>query len=118
MNEKDYGCEAEVKIANEVVSKIAAIAALEVEGVCAMGNNITTEIMGKVGMRNILKNVKTEFANDEVTITILVTVEYGYNIPATSQKVQSKVKQAIENMTGLDVRTVNVRIAGICVAGE
>lgn len=40
-------------------------------------------------------------------------MEYGYNIPATSQKVQDKVKSAIENMTGLDVLDVNIRIAGV-----
>ena len=118
MSEKEYGCEANVKVANEVVGKIAAIAALEVEGVAAMGNNITTEIMGKVGMRNILKNVKVDFVNEEVTVEIIITAEYGYNIPATSQKVQARIKQAIENMTGLEVSTVNVRIAGISLAKE
>ena len=40
-------------------------------------------------------------------------MEYGYNIPATSRKVQERVKSAIENMTGLDVSDVNIRIAGI-----
>ena len=116
--DKEYGCEANVKIANDVVGKIAAIAALEVEGVSAMGNNITTEIMGKVGMKNILKNVKVDVLNREVTIDIVVTVEYGYNIPATSHKVQARVKQAVENMTGLDVADVNVRIAGISLNAE
>lgn len=38
---------------------------------------------------------------------------YGYNIPATSQKVQERVKNAIENMTGLTVTDVNIRIAGV-----
>ena len=42
-----------------------------------------------------------------------MTLEYGYNIPATCQKVQTKVKSAIENMTGLTCSDVNIRIAGI-----
>ena len=45
-------------------------------------------------------------------------VEYGYNIPAVSQKVQDKVKSAIENMTGLEVTDVNVRIAGVNVQSK
>ena len=118
MNDKDYGCETSVKIANDVVGKIAAIAALEVDGVCAMGNNVTTEIMGKVGMRNILKNVKVTYVNGELDIDMIITVEYGYNIPGTSQKVQARVKQAIENMTGLEVGVVNVRIGGIGMPGN
>jgi len=112
---EDYGCNANVKIANDVVGKIAAIAALEVEGVSAMGNNITTEIMGKVGAKNVLKNVRVEVLGGEVSIDICVTIEYGYSIPATSQKVQARVKQQIENMTGLDVSCVNVRIAGVSI---
>ena len=40
-------------------------------------------------------------------------MEHGYNIPATSQKVQERVKNAIENMTGLTVTDVNIRIAGV-----
>ena len=42
-----------------------------------------------------------------------MAAEYGYNIPATCQKVQAKVKNAIENMTGLNVEYVNVRIVTI-----
>lgn len=118
MEEKNFGCETTIEIANDVVSKIAAIAALEVEGVAAMGNNITTELMGKVGMRNILRHVKVEVLNNEITLDVVVTIEYGYSIPATSQKVQAKVKQAVENMTGLSVANVNVRIAGVYLSKE
>jgi uncharacterized alkaline shock family protein YloU len=112
------GCETNVKIANDVVGKIAAIAALEVEGVSAMGSNITTELLGKVGMKNIVKNVKVDVLNNEVTIDIVITVEYGHNLPSTSQKIQARVKQAVENMTGLTVSDVNVRVAGISLSKE
>lgn len=110
--------ESNVKIANDVVGKIAAIAALEVEGVSAMGNNVTTELMSRVGMKNILKNVKVTVLNNEVQIDICVTVDYGVNIPATSQLVQARVKQTVENMTGLNVSDVNVRIAGVSLSKE
>lgn len=110
--------ESHLKIANDVVGKIAAIAALEVEGVSAMGNNITTEIMGKVGMKNLMKNVKVDILNGEVSLDLSVTVDYGMNIPGLSQKVQARVKQAVENMTGLKVSDVNVRIAGINLVKE
>lgn len=110
--------ESKVKIANDVLGKIAAIAALEVEGVSAMGNNITTEIMGKVGIRNLMKNVKVDIIEGKVKLDLSVTVDYGMNIPVISAKVQAKVKQAVENMTGLPVSDVNVRIAGINLVKE
>ncbi|MBP5454681.1 MAG: Asp23/Gls24 family envelope stress response protein [Lachnospiraceae bacterium] len=106
-------CESHIKIANDVVGKIAAIAALEVEGVSAMGSNITSEILGKVGVKNLMKNVKVEIINSEVNLELSVTVDYGMNIPGLSQQVQAKVKQAVESMTSLKVNDVNVRIAGI-----
>lgn len=102
-----------VKIADDVVAMIASLAASEVEGVSAMVGNITNELMSKVGMTKLTKGVKVEITGREVRADIAVVLEYGYNIPATSQKVQEKVKTAIENMTGLTVSDVNIRIAGV-----
>lgn len=92
---------------------IASLAATEVDGVSAMAGNITNELMSKVGMKSLTKGVKVDVIENNVTIDLAVTMEYGYNIPATSQKVQAKVKAAVENMTGLNCTDVNIRIAGI-----
>lgn len=102
-----------VKIADDVVASIASLATREVEGVSAMAGNVTGELMSKVGIRNMQKGVKVDILDGNVTVDLAVTVEYGYNIPATCQKVQGKVKTAIENMTGLSVTDVNIRIAGV-----
>lgn len=102
-----------VQIADDVVAMIAGLAATEVEGVSAMAGNITNELMSKVGMKNLTKGVKVEVAEGKVTVDLAVMMEYGYNIPATSQIVQNKVKSAIENMTGLEVVDINIRIAGV-----
>ena len=102
-----------VKIADDVVAMIAGIAATEVEGVNAMAGNITNELMSRVGMNKLTKGVRVEVRQGQVTVDLAVTMEYGYNIPATCQKVQARVKNAIENMTGLNVIDVNIRIAGI-----
>lgn len=102
-----------VKIADDVVAMIASIAATEVEGVSAMIGNITNELMSKVGMKKLTKGVKVDVMDGVVTADLSVTLEYGYNIPATCQKVQEKVKTAIENMTGLEVADVNIRIASV-----
>lgn len=103
----------EVQIADDVVAMIASLAATEVEGVSAMAGNITNELMSKVGMKSLTKGVKVDVLENNVTVDLGVTMEYGYNIPATCQKVQTKVKNAIENMTGLICSDVNIRIAGI-----
>lgn len=104
-----------VQIADDVVAMIASLATTEVEGVSAMAGNITNELMSKVGMKNLTKGVKVDVLEGSVTVDLAVTMEYGYNIPATCQQVQQKVKAAIENMTGLTCADVNIRIAGVRV---
>ena len=104
-----------VKIADDVVAMIASLAASEVEGVSAVGNNLTNDLMSKVGVKNLAKGVKVEVKESKVTVDVVVSMEYGYNIPATSRKVQDKVKTAIENMTGLNCAEVTIRIAGVKV---
>ena len=104
-----------VQIADDVVAMIASLATTEVEGVSAMAGNITNELMSKVGMKKLTKGVRVNVQGGNVTVDLAVTMEYGYNIPATCQQVQNKVKAAIENMTGLNCTDVNIRIAGVRV---
>ena len=104
-----------VQIADDVVAMIASLAATEVEGVSAMAGNITNELMGRVGMKKLTKGVRVIVTGRKVRVDLAVTMEYGYNIPATCHQVQAKVKAAIENMTGLECTDVNIRIAGIKV---
>lgn len=102
-----------VQIADDVVAMIASLAATEVDGVSAMAGNITNELMSRVGVKTLTKGVKVDVTGDNVRVDLAVTMEYGYNIPATCGQVQNKVKNAIENMTGLNCNDVNIRIAGI-----
>ena len=102
-----------VRIADEVVVMIASLAATEVDGVSSLAGNISNEMMSKVGVKNLTKVVKVEVFGSDVKVEVAVLVEYGYSIPATSQRLQERVKNAIENMTGLNVTDVNVRIAGV-----
>ena len=103
----------EVKIADEVVAIIAGLAATEVEGVSSMAGNITNELVSKLGMKNLSKGILVEVMENEVKVDVAINIAYGYSIPDVSAKVQDKVKSAIENMTGLTVAVVNVRIASV-----
>ena len=103
----------EVKIADEVVAIIAGLAATEVDGVDSMAGNITNELVGKLGMKNLSKGVKVDVTEEHVSVDLSLNIKYGYNIPDVSERVQDRVKSAIENMTGLTVLDVNIRIAGV-----
>lgn len=108
----------EVQIADDVVAIIAGIAATEVDGVSSMAGNITKEIIGKLGMKNLSKGVKVSVEAEDVTVELSINIAYGYTVPEVSMKVQDKVKTAIENMTGLKVKEVNVHIAGVAVESD
>ena len=103
----------EVQSADEVVAIIAGLAATEVEGVDSMAGNITNELVGKLGMNNLSKGVKVDVTEEHVSVDLSLNIRYGYSIPSVSEQVQEKVSTAIENMTGLTVLDVNVKIAGV-----
>ena len=103
----------EVKIADEVVAIIAALAATEVEGVASMAGNITNELISRLGMKNLSKGVKVDVLEGVVTVSLTLNLKYNYSVVEVSGKVQEKVKNAIENMTGLEVAVVNIKVAGV-----
>ncbi|NLP16800.1 MAG: Asp23/Gls24 family envelope stress response protein [Clostridiales bacterium] len=108
----------EVQIADEVVASIAGLAATEVKGVASTSGNVTNELAGKFGKKNLSKGVKVLVSPDSVSVDMALTLNYGYGIPETAKQVQEKVKIAIENMTGLMVKEVNIRIAGVNIVKE
>lgn len=103
----------EVKIADEVVAIIAALAATEVEGVASMAGNITNELISRLWMKNLSKGVKVDVLEGVVTVSLTLNLKYNYSVVEVSGKVQEKVKNAIENMTGLEVADVNIKVAGV-----
>ena len=115
---QDVGGIGEVKIADEVVTIIAALAATEVEGVASMAGNITNDLIARLGMKNLSRGVKVDVLEGIVTVSLALVLKYGYNIMDVSAKIQEKVKAAVENMTGLTVADVNIRIAGVDMGEE
>jgi uncharacterized alkaline shock family protein YloU len=116
INEK--GLLGEVKIADDVIAIIAGLAATEVTGVARMCGNITNELVSKLGMNKLSKGVRITVEKNYVKVDLALELEYGISIPEISAKVQDRVKSAIENMTGLKVKEVNVRVAGVAMEEE
>ena len=103
----------DIIVADEVFAIITGLAAMEVDGVVSMAGNATRELISKLGIKSLSKGVTVTVVKDTVTVEAAVNLKYGYNIKDVSTKVQERVKIAIENMTGLVVTDVNVRVAGI-----
>ncbi|WP_055071075.1 Asp23/Gls24 family envelope stress response protein [Clostridium massiliamazoniense] len=107
-----------VKISDEVISVIAAIAASEVDGIFdqeSMAKGLTQKLKGK---KHLGKSVKVSMEDEEAIIDIAITVQYGVKIPDIVSQVQDNVKRTVEAITGLKVRTVNVLVQNIIVLKE
>lgn len=102
-----------VRISDGVIASIAGIAATEVEGVARLNGNITNEIISKIGMNVLSKGVRIELDENRVTVDLDCELVYGSSIPEVSAEIQDKVKQSVENMTGLEVTKVNVYVAAV-----
>jgi len=102
-----------VRIADEVVSIIAGLAATEVDGVASMSGGIAGGIAEALGRKNLSKGVKVEVGEEEAAVDLYLIVRYGSRIPDVAWAVQENVKKSIENMTGLKVVRVNVHVQGV-----
>lgn len=105
----------QIQISSNVVAGIAGLAALEVKGVYSTIGSVANEIAGKFGMRNLGKGIRAVIEGNEVVIDMNISMMYGYNIMNTCSMIQDKVKQSVENMTGLECTKVNVCIAEVKV---
>lgn len=102
-----------VKIADEVVSIIAGLAATEIEGIAGMSGGLVGGIAEMLGRKNFSKGVKVEVGEREAAVDLFIIVKYGVRIPDVALAAQENIKRAIENMTGLSVVEVNVHVQGV-----
>lgn len=103
-----------IKIADDVVAVIAGIAVSEVQGVFGMSGGFAggiSEVLS--GKKNLAKGIKVEVNDKTTKIDVNIIVEYGTRIPDVAFEIQSKVKKAVETMTGLSVTEVNVHVQGV-----
>lgn len=104
-----------VNIAEDVIAIVAGLAATEVKGVASMAGNMTREIVAKLGKKTLAKGVSVDIQEQTVSVKLALNLEAGYSIPKISAAVQDRVKDAIENMTGLQVMEVNIAIASVAI---
>ena len=102
-----------IRISDSIVAKVAGLTAGEVEGIAGMKGNVGSGITEAFSRKNISRGVKVEVSEKEALINLYVVVDYGVFITDVASAVQQKVKDAVENFTGLIVKEVNVFVQGI-----
>jgi uncharacterized alkaline shock family protein YloU len=101
------------RVANDVVAWIAALTALQVDGVHAMyrpgGQSIDRILRRRVAHRG----AKVELRGDGLRIDLWIVMEAGANVAAVGAEVQSAVGDAIRRMLGLPLAAVNVFVSEV-----
>lgn len=105
----------EVRISEDVIATISIVAAESVEGVVEMQSNLKSSVTQMLGVKNLNRGVKVNIGEEEAVIDVFITVLYGINIVDVCKLVQEKIKEAVENMTDLEVVEVNVHVSGIAL---
>lgn len=108
-----------LNISEDVIGIIAGLAASEVEGIAGMTLGFVDGINQILGSnKKYSKGVKISLEGKKVTIDLYVNVKYGVRIPDIAWAAQNAVKNAVENMTGLEVTSVNINVQGITFEKE
>ncbi|MFQ3542819.1 Asp23/Gls24 family envelope stress response protein [Halobacillus rhizosphaerae] len=113
LNVTDGSTLGNVEIAPEVIEVIAGIAVSEVAGVASMRGNFASGVVERLGKKNHGKGVKVELTEEGILIDAFVVMEYGISIPDTAKKIQDNTRQALKNMTALEIKEINVHIVGV-----
>lgn len=101
-----------IQISEDVVATIATTTALEVDGVGGLMNANMADFMG--GKKLTAKGVRVEMVDDAIVVHLFIMIRYGSAVAEVAGKVQSGVFSALQDMTGFDVKAVNVHVGGIC----
>lgn len=108
-------------IDDAVIAKVAGIAAREVPGVFALGNNAARAfgaIRSAVGGADHGQGVRVEVGETQVAADVTLVVEYPVPMQTVAGDVRAAVSQAITDLVGMGVAEINVAIVDVHIPGD
>ena len=112
-----------VYFVSDVLATIAGLAVTEVEGVAntVSGNGSFVDMFARKAQsnsKNLTRGIKVDVVGNDVTVNVTIIVEYGFPVPEVASDIQENVKKAIETMTGMNVKSVDVHVQGVSFERE
>jgi len=107
-----------IEVADEVVEKVAGLAAIEVEGVADLGGDIERALESVrdrigIGQKRGDQGIKAKITGREVSIDVTIMIEYGHVVMDVARNVKNNVARQTNRMLGLNVVEVNVTVDDI-----
>jgi uncharacterized alkaline shock family protein YloU len=108
-----------IQVSDEAIAEIAATAATKVAGVAGLGSGGRIESLAQVlGLESGSRGVAVETLGASVALRLSLLVEFGSEIGDVGLQVQEAVRESVEEMTGLEVRAVDVLVQGVRTRGR
>ncbi len=108
----EYG---QIAINDEVIARIAGMAALESYGIVAMVSRsiVKDSIVQLLGKDNVAKGIRIESDEEGLIINLYAIFAYGVRVSEVATNVMSKVKYILESIVGVKVKSVNIHVEGV-----
>ncbi|SHE60537.1 Uncharacterized conserved protein YloU, alkaline shock protein (Asp23) family [Seinonella peptonophila] len=105
----------QVEVTTEVISTIAGVAAMDCYGLVGMASRsqLKDGITELLRRENFSKGIEVKVDEGDVQVDLYIIVGYGTKISEVASNVQSKVKYTLEQMTGLNVKEINIFVQGV-----
>ncbi|MFF4418870.1 Asp23/Gls24 family envelope stress response protein [Streptosporangium sp. NPDC001559] len=112
-----------IRVADEVVEKVASLATLEVAGVVGLGEDPSgvLEAIGErvaPGARKGGRGVSAHVQDRTVAIDVSIVAEYGHVVMDVANEVKNNVARTVSRMLGMRVVEVNVGVEDVRLPGE
>jgi uncharacterized alkaline shock family protein YloU len=109
-----------LRIAENVVASVAELAVRELDGIeeiVRVGEKQSYSWLTSAFKKKLLPKhdspVQVKVLGDVVEVTVAVILSMAIEATAISEDLQNAVKSSVQNMTGVTVARVNVKIAGM-----
>lgn len=102
------------KISTGVLVVIAGLATTEVEGVASIYGGADADMIKKHGVKSLVKAIRVDYnEEDKAVVDVRINIAMDYSIPKVAAAIQERVASSIENLTGISVAEVNVKIESV-----
>lgn len=108
----------ELTINEEVIAKMASIAATEIEGVVSMYDGVPVTVKNILNRVGPLKSVKVDTSDGIINLDVYIKVKENVKARDVAEAVQTNIKDKVQDMTGNAVTKVNVYVADIMMTEE